>query len=249
MNQVIARPCAASERRTSLWRMAAESDLVARRIGRIAFGGALIAGFAVLAAPACWDAFDMLAGIHSRDPHLSHAPWTIALTWLGAAFVGSVARRIAARLSLSRPPEWLFARSLSVPTLGIALLSPLTLHALAWVPLGLLTRDLMLFDYWAIMSIWITGVAHLVFAVACARRVARLAADQEARSLGSVIAITVVTSCVPFVLLLAIPPILVAFTAMLLLPLLRAIDRVVERERNELAMSPLPRAIVRPRAS
>ncbi|MGH9884975.1 MAG: hypothetical protein ACREBE_05585 [bacterium] len=228
--------------------MAEESDFVARRVGRIAFGGALIAGFAVLVAPACWDALDMLAGIHTRDPHLSHAAWTIALTWLGAAFVGSVASRIAAWLSLSRPPDWLFARSLSVPTLGIALLSPLTLHALVWVPLGMLIRDLMLFDYWAIMSIWITGVAHLVFAVACARRVARLAAGQPARTLGSVIAITVVTSCVPFVLLLAIPPILVAFTAMLLLPLLRAIDRLVERERDELAVAALPRAIALPAA-
>jgi hypothetical protein len=226
--------------------MGEDSDFVARRIGRIAFGGALIAGFAVLVAPACWDAFDMLAGIRSRDPHLAHAAWTIALTWLGAALVGSVASRIAARLSLSRPPEWLFARSLSVPTLGIALLSPLTLHALVWVPLGMFAHDLMAFDYWAIMSIWITGVTHLVFAAACARRVSRLAAGQPARTLRSVIVITVVTSCVPFVLLLAIPPILVAFTAMLLLPLLRAIDRLVERERDELSAAALPRAIVRP---
>ncbi|HSS01242.1 MAG TPA: hypothetical protein VLM79_29490 [Kofleriaceae bacterium] len=227
--------------------MAEDNDFVARRIGRIAFGGALIAGFAVLVAPACWDAYDMLAGIAACDPHLSHAAWTIALTWLGAALVGSAASRIAARLSLSRPPDWQFARSLRVPTLGIALLSPLTLHALVWVPLGMLSREVMLFDYWAIMSIWITGVAHLVFAAACARRVSRLAAGESARSLGSVIAITVVVSSVPFVLLLAIPPILVAFTAMLLLPLLRAIDRLVERERKELAIAPLPHAIARPR--
>lgn len=132
------------------------------------------------------------------------------------------------------------------PTLGIALLSPLTLHALVLMPIGMLAGDPSeAFDAWVVVSIWVTGVAHLVFAGTCASRVSRLATGQPARSLRSVIEITVLTSCVPFVLLL-IPPGLVALTAKALLRPLRAIDKMVERERCELTRAALPRAILRP---
>jgi hypothetical protein len=49
----------------------------------------------------------------------------------------------------------------------------------------------------------------------------------------------------PFVVLYAIPPALVALTALPFLPLLRAMERIVTRERDELAGAPhvLPRAV------
>jgi hypothetical protein len=57
---------------------------------------------------------------------------------------------------------------------------------------------------------------------------------------------TVVTSCVPFALLYAIPPVIVALTALPFVPLLRAMEWIVTRERRELADArhALPRAIV-----
>jgi hypothetical protein len=248
MNQVIARPCAWGQRRPSVHWIAEGSDIVARRIGRIAFGCVLIAGFAALAAPACWDAVARLAGISSRSPHGSHAARTIALTWLAAVVVGSVASRIAARMALSRPPERWFVGSLTVPTWGIALLSPLTLHALVVLPFGMVGGAVWEgFDGWVTLSLLITGIAHLVFAGTCANRVVAVAAGRPARSPRSVVAITVLTSCVPFVLLLGIPPALVAITALPLVQLLPMLDRLVERERRELARAALPGAIVRPR--
>jgi hypothetical protein len=244
---IVARRCARGERYPSSQWMAEGSDVVARRVGRIAFGWVLIAGFAILAAPACWDALDVLAGTASRCPHVSHAARTIALTWLAAVVVGSVASRIAARIARSRPPAWLFVRSLTVPTFGIALLSPLTLHALLVLPFGTYGGAVWEgFDGWVSLSLFITGVAHLVFAGACANRVVAVAAGRPARSPRSVVGITVITSCLPFVLLLGIPPALVALTALPLVRLLPALDRLVERERRELTRAALPRAIVGP---
>jgi hypothetical protein len=54
-----------------------------------------------------------------------------------------------------------------------------------------------------------------------------------------------ITSCVPFIVLLGIPPLLVVVTALPLVPLLRAMERFVARERAEAAEAPhaLPRAI------
>jgi hypothetical protein len=54
-----------------------------------------------------------------------------------------------------------------------------------------------------------------------------------------------ITSCVPFVVLYAIPPMLVAITALPFIPMLHAMERMVGRERTELAVvaGTLPRAI------
>jgi hypothetical protein len=50
---------------------------------------------------------------------------------------------------------------------------------------------------------------------------------------------------VPFIVLIGIPPVLVALTALPLIPLLRAMAGIITRERAEIAAAPqlLPRAI------
>jgi hypothetical protein len=85
-----------------------------------------------------------------------------------------------------------------------------------------------------------------VFATASAYRAYRLAAGQPAWTPRAIYALTVVTSCFPFIVLFAIPPALVAATALPFLPLLHRMETVASYERAELAGAPhqLPRARV-----
>jgi hypothetical protein len=213
------------------------SDVFARRLGRIAFGGVLIAGVAVLATGA-W------AGL----PHGLGRDWPsgariVGWTWLAAAIAGVVARLVAARVRWARDPEALFAESVMLPTAGFALMLPITLH----LPVVLAISDSRGFDLWVEASLWITGVAHLAFAGMCAQRARRLVAGKPALPPRTIYLVTVITSCVPFVVLWAIPPLLVAITAAPFVPMLRYQQRLVARELAELAAvtHDLPRAIAR----
>jgi hypothetical protein len=220
--------------------MPAPSEIFARRIGRIVFGGVLIAGVAYLVAAAC-------AG-------LSGSPWIlggrnlgaariIGVTWLIATLGATVARRLASRLRFAGDPDRLLAESLMAPAMGIALLLPITLH----LPVVLLVGDSAAFDTWVVASMWITALPHAVFAFACTVRAYQLVAERTAWSPRGIYIATVVTSCVPFVVLYAVPPALVALTALPFLPMMRAMERIVARERAEAALAPyaLPRAVVR----
>jgi hypothetical protein len=231
-----------------LKRMAEASQIIARRIGRIAFGGVLLAGVAYLIAAACARGSDALLPNFDRPiqgPPGFHAARIVVLTWLVAAAVGFTAARIAARLPLSAHPDRLFAESLIAPTLGIALLLPITLH----MPVVLLIGgDSLWFDIWLYGSLWLTGLAHIVFAAACAVRAHALVAGKPARSPRWVYVATLITSCVPFILLVAIPPILVAITLVPFIPLLRAMETLVARERRDIADARYPRAIARLRS-
>jgi hypothetical protein len=223
------------------------SQIVARRIGRIVFGGVLLAGLAYLIAAACADHRGLLGTYDHpslHDAHGFHAARIVTLTWLAAAVAGFAASRIAARFPLARRPDWLFAESVMAPTLGIALLLPLTLH----MPVVVLMTDTAGFDLWVVSSLWVTSLTHIVFAGSCTLRAQELVAGRRARSPRSIYLATVVTSCVPFILLLAIPPVVVAITALPFIPLLHAMETLVARERQEIADAPhpLPQAIVRP---
>jgi hypothetical protein len=212
--------------------MPAMSQIFARRIGRIVFGGVLIAGVAYLVAAAC-------AG-------LSGSPWILGGRDLGAARiigVTTVARRIASRVRFTGGPDRLFAESMMAPAVGMALLLPITLH----MPVVLLVGDAAAFDTWVVASMWITALPHAVFAFACAVRAYQLVADRSAWSPRGIYVATLLTSCVPFVVLYAVPPALVALTALPFIPMLRVMERIVTRERAEWAAAPhvLPRAVVR----
>jgi hypothetical protein len=207
--------------------------LVARRLGRIVFGAVLLAGTAYLVT-ATWHAWS-----HRMGPRVG-ADRIIGTTWLVAAVAGFVTSRIAARSQRAWHPGSLFAESLMVPAIGIAALGPITLHMVVVLPLW----GSKAFDMWVLESLLITGLAHVVFATTSALRAAELVAGRPARSPRSVYIATVCASCVPFVVLLAIPPILVAITGVPFLPLLSAMETVVARERREIvaALHPLPRA-------
>ena len=160
------------------------SDVFARRLGRIAFGGVLIAGVAVLATGA-W------AGL----PHGLGRDWPsgariVGWTWLAAAIAGVVVRLVAARVRWARDPEALFAESVMLPTAGFALMLPITLH----LPVVFAISDSRGFDLWVEASLWITGVAHLAFAGMSAQRARRLVAGKPALPPRTIYVVTVITS-------------------------------------------------------
>ncbi len=215
--------------------------IIARRIGRITFGGVLLIGVVRLIVAACTGELGREAIYNGRG---LDAARTIELTWLIATLAGVAAWRVAAhvRFAPNPPnPERLFAESLMVPAAGIALLLPVTLH----MPVILVIRDSAAFDVWVVASMWITGLAHAVFAITSVVRGKQLIAGEATWSPRKIYIATVVTSCVPFAVLYAIPPVIVAITALPFVPLLRAMEWIVVRERRELAdaQHALPRAI------
>jgi hypothetical protein len=218
--------------------MRTTSQLIARRIGRIVFGGVLLAGVVRLIVAAYAGELGRASIYTGRG---LDAARTIELTWLTAVIAGVAAWRVAARVRFDLDPEKLFAESLMVPAVGIALLLPITLH----MPVILVIRDSAAFDVWVVASMWITGLAHAVFAITSALRGKQLVTGTAAWSPRKIYIATVVTSCVPFAVLYAIPPAIVAITALPFVPLLRAMEWIVVRERKELVATQraLPRAI------
>lgn len=208
--------------------MRTTSEIAARRIGRIAFGGVLLIGVVRLIATACTSE---IRGASNYTGTGLDAARTIELTWLLAVLAGVVAWRVAARMRFAPDPERLFAESLMVPAVGIALLLPITLH----MPVILVICDSAAFDVWVVASMWITGLAHAVFAVTSALRGKQLVTGEATWSPRKIYIATVLTSCVPFAVLYAIPPAIVAITALPFVPLLRAMEWIAVRERRELA--------------
>jgi hypothetical protein len=218
--------------------MTATRDLLARRMGRIAFGGVLLIGVAYLVVAA--SAGSVRRPWNDLRPALDAAK-IISATWLAALLAGVIVRHVARRLPMRWNPDALFAESVITPVFGIALLLPLTLH----MPFALVLTDAEGFAIWVGLSLWITGLAHLVFAFTSAMRGYQLVMGRPAYSPRRIVVVTLITSCVPFIVLIGIPPLLVVTTALPLVPLLRAMEHVVARERAEVAAAPhvLPRAV------
>jgi hypothetical protein len=212
--------------------------VIARRIGRIAFGGALVVGALRLVEAAV-------------TQHLGHGDGAINAyeviyqSWLSAIALWAVARVVAARVPWHRNPDFLLAHSVCMPMVGLALLLPLSLH-LVWFTPWAAGDDLNRFNDWVQVSMVITGAAHLTLMLGVIWRGRALVAGTPAPTPGEIYAYTIVVSCVPFILLLAIPPLLVAVTGLPFLPLMHRMAKIVERERAELAHAPHvpPRAVV-----
>lgn len=239
-----------------------EHRLYARQVSRLVFGGVLLTGVAwlvaVLAVGSFKDPGPGRVPVPAGLAHLQPGAIIVAI-WLAAIAAGTAARWIAVRRGGPPGSDARFAASLIVPTVGVALLLPITLH-LPIVPR--LTRyD---FDLWALASLWLTWHAHLVFAGLAALRAHRLAAGRPALAPRAIYAATVLASCVPIVFatpsqidfvdlmmhgvphhhLAVVPPLIVAITALPCLLPLRAMQRLADRERAEIATArKLPRAI------
>lgn len=222
----------------------ATSTIFARRVSRIAFGLALTSGALYLWLGAAGHPFNLWGRRCCTDSTSLDGRTTVITTWIVAftlaVIVRFVARIVTSRLRISGDPQRLLAESLILPAVGIALLLPISLHMLMF----LRSATSYGFDDWVSISLRITGPAHLVFALSSALRGHQLAAGKPAWSPRSIYLLTVFTSCIPFAMLFGIPPVLVAITALPILPLLGAMATIVTRERDALAEAPesLPRA-------
>ncbi len=199
-----------------------------RRTGRIAFGAVLLVGMAIL--------------VH-RVVTLDHPRVTLLIpaTW-GAAFAAYLAAGwLGSRRTLDHAGE-LAVPGLVVPSVGAALLLPLTLH----LPVGMLMSDRPdSFDQWALLSVVMTWPTHLVFAALVGCRARQLALGVPALRPVKIFGICVAVSCLPFALIV-LPPLLVALTGIPLLALMVMMESFAERDHGRGLAEALPRAIVRP---
>ena len=198
--------------------------VVAARAARVAFGAMLIAGAVTVAHGAVTE---------HRPFGLHQAAW-FGVVWASALAAGLAAWLGGHALRIGRDPDQLAGSGLAVPAVGLALLGPLSIHLLLVPWLGTL-RD---FDQWVIASLIITGTAHLALAVMSGIRAYQLARGDTALTVRTIYGVVVLVSCIPFVVLYLIPPILVALTGLAFLPVLQAPVWIAARERALLAGAP-----------
>lgn len=208
-----------------------DTVILAERARRVAFGATLLVGAGGLVLRTL-----VVGGAaHSRFPQA----WEIVLgSWLLAllawAATGPLVRRALAASRRRRADDDWLAASLVAPTVGLALLLPLSIH----MPFALLLGGPRGFEAWAGLSLFVVGHAHVVLAVLTARRAVALVKEDAPRSPGSIYLLTIVAAAIPFGVFYALPPILVAVTGLPILALLHSMESIVTRERLLLADVP-----------
>lgn len=114
--------------------------------------------------------------------------------------------------------------SLGAPLVGLSLLLPLTIHLAVFGMVGA-PGGVAAFDLWIRMSAFLVGFAHVALA-SMAWALSGELARGEARSLrynaSNVIGYTMLAGCVSGVIAIGLPPIIVAVTALLFVPLIFA---------------------------
>jgi hypothetical protein len=133
-------------------------------------------------------------------------------------------RREAAREAASSE-----RRSLALPMAGFSLLAPLSMHLAVWCfsdhPGAGSERWLRSFDWWICASLILVGIAHLALAYLCMRFADEVEetslAELERRSPRSgwaALGYAVLWSCLPGVVAIGIPVVLVAVTGLVFVP-------------------------------
>jgi hypothetical protein len=126
------------------------------------------------------------------------------------------------------------------PLAALSLVTPLTIHLVVdWIPnMG---RDVLLQDFgtWIALSVVLVGHSHLAVLVGAVRwarslreRPTELLTTGLARSWGVTLLVAAGLACLPGIVLLGIPPILVALTGLLFIPAMYVVTaRCIQRER------------------
>jgi hypothetical protein len=201
-------------------------EVAARRFARCWFGIVLLVGSAAL----------VMSAITGNGKCLP----VVLATWPTAFAVAALARKAAMISQSSRVMAFTLGvhadLCLALPWLGIALLLPLSLHAVFVLPWFQWQHHA--FDEYCQAMMLCMGPTHLVLAILGYRRAQRLVNCQTARSAESVYWWTVFTSCIPFIVALAIPPLLVALTGIPIILILRHMEVIVDRERQAAALLP-----------
>ncbi|HEY4244176.1 MAG TPA: hypothetical protein VGM88_30395 [Kofleriaceae bacterium] len=215
------------------------SRVVARRIARVVFGSALIAGMCALAVLAPAFGHGCGCGYEELHPPI-HAAQVIGAMWIvaigGAAFVWSLARRVR-----FRNPQALQRAGLAVPAAGLALALPLTLH----LPVIALDQHFdKSFDEWVLLSLVITGIPHIVFASALLQRGCDLGTTGITKMTAKRVFIWVtIAACIPWIAAFGIPPVLVMLTLLPCMIPVSYMETLARRERGWLDAAGLPPAI------
>jgi hypothetical protein len=158
-----------------------------------------------------------------------------------AADLASLQTRDPLDASTARAARWERA-SAALPIAAVSLLAPLTIHWLVWSSLSLASEGKVSFDdfgQWIAWSAVLVGHAHLAVLVGALQWAFSLRAKPTAelrRSLHKRWGITLLVAsglaCIPGIVLLAIPPILVAVTGLVFMPAMYWMTAfVVHRER------------------
>lgn len=127
------------------------------------------------------------------------------------------------------------------PLAALSLVTPLTIHLLVeWVTnLGREESTLRDFGTWIALSVVLVGHSHLAVLIGSVRwarslgeRPAELLTTGLSRSWGLTLLVAVGLACLPGIVLLGIPPILVALTGLLFIPAMFVMTaRCIQRER------------------
>jgi hypothetical protein len=203
-----------------------DSDRYARAIGRIVFGTVMLVGAAIV----------VQRSVTMAHPQVGKV---IAATWLVAVFCGWSIRHVSVIWTEGKPVDDIFTLSYAVPTTGVALLMPLSLHLVVASAIGETAAG---FDTWAKLGLIVAGTAHIAFAICTTSRAVALAQGRIATSTRQIFVYTLVVSAIPFGLLLMIPPLVVGLTGLVMLPVIDYMPTMIERERGP--AHPLPQAIV-----
>jgi hypothetical protein len=208
--------------RTHILNMFKTPAVAARRAASATAGILLVAGMAVLTVSAFMGVTHAIARV---------SPYTIlGATWLAAIVGGALAYvtvRASGRLS-ARPLE--ASGAFVLVSIGAALVLPLTLHGIAMHTTADRFRD------WVQMSLVITSTAHVAFAGMVGIRASKLANGEPAQSAWSIYVWTIGVSAFPFAILWGLPPLLVAFTGLFIVPAVRAMERYAAYDRSAITV-------------
>lgn len=132
-------------------------------------------------------------------------------------------RRAAARLAGAGEKT-----SVALPMAGVSLLAPLSIHLVVWSVFGDdvgSERWLDGFDWWIGASLLLVAIAHLTLACLCGRFADKVGASSlvalsrsTPMSGWAAFGWTVLASCLPGIVALAIPPLIVAATGIVFIP-------------------------------
>jgi hypothetical protein len=192
----------------------------------------------------------------------AHAGLVMAGTWATAFAAYAAAGWWGSRRELAHADE-LAVPGLVVPSIGVALMYPLTVH----LPIALLTgvdgllfplsaltsRSVLLggasaFDAWSRITLVITGPTYLLLAVLVADRAVQLARGKCARTPMAIYGICLTMTCVLYLMMFTIPPLIVAVTALPALGLMEWMQRIADGERAAACSAPRAIVVAAPRA-
>lgn len=200
------------------------------RSGRLAFGLVLLIAAAGLTQTVVNEGLASTGSWFGSRDGVEPAVHTLLLWAWGGAFAAGAVMHLLVRFIPALDLRVRGTTSFVVPSLGAALLLPITVH-LGWYVMNGMSMNR--FNEWAVWAIALTALSHIGFAIMTARRARRLARGEEPNTVKNIFAWTVVLAALPFgIFLLAIPPVLVAITGIPIVPLLVLMERLAKPHRD-----------------